>query len=92
MKFAYELGSKHSVMEADEYLQVAILDAFKNSKVLSWPPTADDPDYSPLLPPELTSFLEYVISDSNTAGCSEYVKCIILSIGQDICRGVSNGK
>ena len=44
------------------------------------------------LPPELTRFLEYVISGSNTADCSEHVKRIILSIDQDICRGVSNGK
>ena len=49
-------------------------------------------DNSPSLPPELTSFLEYVISGTNTAECSDHVKRIILSIGQDICRGVTNGE
>ena len=63
-------------MEVAEYFQQAILDAFKNSKEL----------------PELTSILEYVISGSNTTDFSEHVKRIILSIGQDICGGVSNGK
>ena len=63
-------------MEVAEYLRQAILDAFKNSKEL----------------PELTSILEYVISGSNTTDFSEHLKRIILSIGQDICRGVSNGK
>ena len=63
-------------MEVAEYLRQAILDAFKNSKEL----------------PELTSILEYVISGSNTTDFSEHLKRIILSIGQDICRRVSNGK
>ena len=91
VKFINE-GSKDSVMEAVEYLQEAILNAFKNSKEVPWPPTADDLDYSPLLPPKLTSSLEYMILGSNTTDCSEHVKCIILSVGQDICRGVSTGK
>ena len=79
-------------MDAAEYLQQAILDVFKNSKEMSCPSTADDLDYSTPLPTELTRFMEYVILRSNTADCSEHVKRIILSIGQDICRGISNGK
>ena len=85
VKFAYQLDSKGSIMEAAEYLRQAILDTFKNSKELPWPPTADDLDYSPLFPPEFTSFLEYVMSDSSTADFSRPVKHIILSIWQDIC-------
>ena len=77
-------------MEAAEYLRQAILGAFRNSKEIAWPPTADDLDYSPPLPPELKSFLKYVISGSNTADCCKHVKRIILSTGQDICHGVSN--
>ena len=89
MKFTYELGSKDSVMEAAEYLRQAILDAFKNSKELHWPLTANDLDYSPLLPRKLLCFLEYVISGSSTADFSKHV---VLSIGQVICRRASNGK
>ena len=74
VKFAYELSSNDSVMEAAEYVRQAILDAFKNSKELTWPPTADDLDRTPPLPSELISFLEYVISGSNTADCYEHVK------------------
>ena len=48
VKFAYRLGLEDSVMKAAEYLRQVILDAFKNSKELPWPPTADDLDYSPV--------------------------------------------
>ena len=92
VKFAHELDPKDSVMEAAEYLRQAIHYAFKHIKKLPWPSTADDLDYSPPIPPELKSFLEYVISSSKTADFSEPVKHIILSIGQNICRGVSNVK
>ena len=79
-------------MEAAEYLQQTILDAFKNSMKLSWPPIANELDYSPPLPPQFKRSLEYMISGSNTFDCSEHVKGIILLIGQDICDRVSNGK
>ena len=65
-------------MEEAEYLQQTILDASKNSKELPWPPTANDLDYSPLVPPNLKCYLEYVILVSNNADFSKHVKCTIL--------------
>ena len=56
VKFTYELDSKDSVIEAAQYPWQAILDAFKNSKELPWPSTAEDLDYFPPLPPKSQVF------------------------------------
>ena len=70
----------------------SITEKFKTTEAYRWPPTARDlEDQDDILPPNLKKFLTILItgheSDSNTAK----VNRLVLSLGQDLCRSVTNG-
>lgn len=83
--YAYKLASKDKCEDMALILRCVIQRAFKESKSLPWPPSADDLEVkssNEVLPPDLFTFLSYVIS-----GDAEMKKCdrtrrIVLSIGQ----------
>jgi hypothetical protein len=92
---AYRLGTADHMTDTALYLRQVILKAFKESADLSWPPTADELDKRAReeLPDELKRFLNLVLS-----GCGPQVETcektrrIVYSIGEDLCRAVTNGR
>ncbi|XP_033936002.1 LOW QUALITY PROTEIN: uncharacterized protein [Pseudochaenichthys georgianus] len=71
-----------------------ILQAFRESKDLQWPPTADDMELPPenLLPTDLVRFLSVVMAGKEDMETNEKMKRLVFSIGQDLCRAVSEGE
>lgn len=92
---AYTLGSTDKQQNVAFQLRQIILDAFSESKDLPWPPTADDlePTTENLLPPDLFKFLSMIMTGKeNMETENEKLKLLVSSIGQDLCRAVSDGK
>ena len=91
---AYTLGSADKYQDVALLLRHDILQAFSLSKGLPWPPTADDMELSSekLLPPYLVRFLSIVMVGKDDLEMSEKMKRLVFSIGQDLCRAVSEGK
>ena len=91
---AYTLGSADKYQDVALLLRHNILQAFSLSKGLPWPPTADDMELSceKLLPPDLVRFLSIVMVGKEDLEMSEKMKRLVFSIGQDLCRAVSEGK
>ena len=83
--YAYKLGSRDKYEDVALLLRSSIQRAFKESKPLPWPPSADDLEVNSsdeLLPSDLVKFLNYVISgDAHVVRC-EKTERIVLSIGQ----------
>ena len=86
---AYKLGT----IIIDRYQDVALLlhqaiyNAFKESEPLPWPPTAEDLNVNSMdevLPSELETFLNYVISGDEKVDNGDKMKRIVLSVGQVI--------
>ena len=71
------------------------MEAFKKSKKIPRPPTVEDIDKmaGEKLPEELERFLNLVFTRNEpvTENC-ERTKRFIFSIGQDVCRAVSQGR
>ncbi|MCG7882443.1 MAG: hypothetical protein JAY96_12745 [Candidatus Thiodiazotropha endolucinida] len=88
---AFILGSKDSLTEAADYLRKSIQNAYNHSEELKWPPTADQLGNIDISPEELSTFLTYVLS-GKTKDASIQVNRLVSSIGQDICRAVTNGE
>uniref|UniRef100_UPI00358F0AAA uncharacterized protein n=1 Tax=Myxine glutinosa TaxID=7769 RepID=UPI00358F0AAA len=92
---AFQLGTANQLKDAPLYLRQVIQKAFKESADLPWLPTADELDKQAgeELPEDLKWFLNLVLS-----GCDpEVEKCErkrqrFYSIGQDLCRAVTNGQ
>ena len=62
---AYKLGTIDRYQDVALLLRQAIYNAFKESEPLPWPPTAEDLNVNSLdevLPSELETFLNYVVS------------------------------
>ena len=62
---AYKLGTIDRYQDVAFILRQAIYNAFKESEPLPWPPTAEDLNVNALdevLPSELETFLNYVVS------------------------------
>ena len=91
---AYTLGSGDKYQDVALLLRNIIMRAFKDSKELDWPPTADDMQlsYDDLLPQELIRFLNLVMAGKEAGESSDKTKRLVFSIGQDICRAVSEGE
>ena len=85
--YAYKSGSMDKIKDVALLLRNLIQQAFKQSKPLSWPPTADDLEVNSadeLLPADLVRFLNYIISgEPETEKCKK-TRRITLSIGQVI--------
>ena len=92
---SYLSASKDKLSEADMYLRNVILEAFKKSKEMPWPPTAEDIQRisEEHLPDELSRFLKLVVSgvERENDQCLR-TKRVVFSIGQDVCRAVSQGQ
>lgn len=88
---AYELGAKDLTKEVASYLRKAILDGFKNSEAMPWPPTDVFLRKSDCIPSELNTFLSYVLSGKADSQ-SERVQRLVSSIGQDVCRAATSGQ
>ena len=91
---AYTLGSRDEPQNVALQLRNTILQAFSESKDLPWPPIADDMELisEDLLPPALVRFLSLVMTGKENMPNNEKVNLLVYSIGQDLCRAVSEGK
>ena len=89
--YVYQLGSKDKLEECAIFLRKTIQHAFEESESVPWPPTAADLDVDPSIPKELTKFLKFVVSGDNSSECERSHR-LVLSIGQDIARAVTNGE
>ena len=91
IKNAFQLGSKNVLTECAANLRETIISAFENSGDLRWPPLADQiDDVADVIPPTLSNFLKYVFS-GKVKDTSTHVNRLVCSVGQDICRAVTNG-
>ena len=92
---SYLAASKDRIQETALYLKEVIERAFKASKELPWPPTVEDISElsSENLPEELERFLTIVFSGNEPKNNEcERTKRFVVSIGQDLCRAVTEGK
>ena len=92
VKESYLLASKDSIRDVALLLRVMIQKAFSESKELPWPPPASTLEVTDdVIPSPMKRFLSLVISGIPTV-TSDRTERIIFSIGQDICRAVTNGE
>jgi len=90
---AFTLGQGNPLKEVAQSLRSIILDAFKESSTLPWPPTAHQlARNSNVVPDELTMFLRYLFTGTSASKTTSKVARLIGSIGQDICRASTNGQ
>ena len=88
----YELSSTDRLSKMTLQLYDSITEKFKTTEAYRWPHTARElEDQDDILPPDLKKFLTILMtgheSDSNTAK----VNRLVLSLGQGVCRSVTNG-
>lgn len=84
---AYKLGTIDRYQDVALLLRQVIYNAFKESEPLPWPPTVEDLNVNSLdevLPSELETFLNYVVSGDAKKDKGDKMKRIVLSIGQVI--------
>jgi hypothetical protein len=88
----YQLASRDAVKDVALLLRGVIKKAFEESKDLPWPPPASALEVTDdVIPNMLKRFLSMVISAVPTAA-SDQTDRIVFSIGQDICRAVTNAE
>ena len=91
--FAYKVSTKDKYLDVALSLHENILQASQDSTEQPWPVTADSLEISDgLLPFELIQFLSRVISGKVETAMSTKMKRLVFSIGQDLCRAVTEGK
>ena len=89
---AYLLGMEDQTKNVALTLRTCVQRAYKDSTPLPWPPTARDLKNSDItLPKELKKFLEFLITGKRTEKISPQNSRLVESIGQDLCRAVTNG-
>lgn len=91
---AYHLGAADKYQAVALLLRGDILDAFSKSEDLPWPPTANNMELrcGKVLPPELIRFLSVLMDGKEEVGMTEKLERLVFSIGQDLCRAVTEGK
>ena len=91
---AYKLASKDKLKDTATHLRDIILSAFKKSTDLPWPPTSEEIDRlaGQSLPEELGRFMNLVIAARESTTEDDKTQRLVFSIGQDICRAVTNGQ
>ena len=91
---AYTLGNTDKLQDVALLLRGIVCKAFKESEELPCPPTPIDlvVGFETILPPELSRFLSILMTGKDGIETSEKVKRLVLSIGQDLCRVVTDGK
>ena len=90
---SYRLASKDQFSEVALFLRKVIMKAHKEAEELPWPPTAEEIACrsDEQVPIDLKRFLNLVLS-GNEKETSEKTLRLVVSIGQDVCRTVSNGE
>ena len=89
---AYSLATTDSIREVALLLRGIIMKSFRESKELSWPPSANELEItSEVIPNQLRKFLS-IAMDKQIISTSDHANRLILSVGQDICRAVTNGE
>lgn len=91
VSLAYELGTKDMVTEVALHLRKVITEAFEKSNSLPWPPTEEFLVQADVIPSELNKFLHFLF-EGKSANPSERIQRLASSVGQDICRAVTNGR
>ncbi len=92
---AYKLGTADQLQEAALTLHSHIIKAFKESKELPWPPTAQELDavkMDVLLSEHLVQFLSSVVTGTLDSEKCEKTQRLVYSIAQDVCRTATNSK
>ena len=91
---AYTLGTTDKCQDVALHLRSSILQAYSETAAQVWPPTVDDMEIGNvnLLPHEVVRFLGMVIAGTEDTESTEKTKRLVLSIGQDLCRAVTEGK
>ena len=92
---SYLAASEDKLKDTAGFLREVILNAFKNSQEVPWPPSVEDIEKmaTEKLPEELERFLNLVFSGKEPSmEICERTKRFIYSIGQDVCRAVSQGR
>ena len=77
--------------EVAKELRMSVQNGFENFQNLHWPPSFDYLSNSDILPEKLTNFLNILLA-GKTSGLSTQKNRIISSIGQDICRSITNSQ
>ena len=90
---AYTLGTTGKCQDVALHLCSSILQAYSETAAQVWP-TADDMEIGNvnLLPHEVVRFLGMVTAGTEDTESTEKTKRLVLSIGQDLCRAVTEGK
>ena len=93
--FVYTLACTDKLEDVALLLRGAINQTYSNSKALPWPPTSEDMEIMPdkLLPECLCRFLNLLLAGTPTVPekC-EKTRRLVMSIGQDLCRAVTNSE
>lgn len=90
IKSSYQLGQKDNVTEVAELIRTEILKKFQETGEMTWPLTVNDLNLSStVIPNVLEHFLTRVITGGKPA--SRRTIRLVSSVGQDICRAVTNG-
>ena len=91
MKSAFKLGSIGMMRSVADDLRNDIFVTFDRSGDLAWPPVVENlqSDHE-VIPSKLTTFLTILISGKMVS--DDKRKCLVSSIGQDICRAVTKGR
>ena len=94
MAMAYKLTNTDIIKDAGLRIRTLIKRAFKVSAELPWPPTAHDlPPNDGLLSTEREQLLSFVlVGQSEVKEECEKTRCLVLFIGQDICRATTEGQ
>ena len=92
---SYLAASKDKLSDTAVYLRGVILEAYKKSKEMPWPPTIEDIQRisNENIPEELSRFLHLVVSfnEPENEHCLR-TKRLVFSMGQDVCRAVTQGR
>ena len=89
---AYLLGKADKTRDVALSLRSDVHKARKDSTPFPWPPTARDLEKSDFaLPQDLEKFLQLLITGKQKATSSFRKGQLVESIGQDLCRAVTNG-
>ena len=92
VRYAYILGTTDKTRDVAISLRASVLTRFKEAEQLRWPPTARYlEDLEDMTPPDLHRFLKMLLRGPQEDEPSAKVSRLISSIGQDVCRAVTNG-
>ena len=90
MKIRCLIGARDPFNDTAFYLREVIVKAFEETPTPHWPPTSEDLVLNHQLPEELVRFISVVLSGS-VVNRSDAAERLGMSIGQDVCRAVTNG-